>query len=287
MNMSWYSLDKKEFQISSGVQLFELAELIGRTGAMCDNFEGKTIALTSDIDLIGLEWTPIGFSLYSFRGSFDGGGHTIANLTITGSREFAGLFGHIRGANIRNVHLTALNIFSSACSCAGGLVGLNDGGTIRDCTTSGRVSFSSSSAFLCAGGLVGRNDGGTIRDCAASASVSASSAFSCAGGLVGLNYCGGTIRDCTASGSVSSASASASYAGGLVGLNCCGGTITSCAASGKDIDSVAKNGSVYRGGFIGQNFPRTILAGNRNETGVTPAMAWDCRSDPPGPGGDI
>jgi hypothetical protein len=45
---------------------------------------------------------------------------------------------------------------------------------------------------------------------------------------------------------------------------------------------------VYKGGLIGAIFLGwdTIVTGNRNESGVSPAIGWDNRKNPPGPSND-
>jgi len=73
-------------------------------------YEGKHFQLTANIDLKNEEWTPIGTKVYTgefgqsetrhFKGTFDGDGHQIANLTITGRNEYVGLFGYVRNATI-------------------------------------------------------------------------------------------------------------------------------------------------------------------------------------------
>jgi hypothetical protein len=323
-DMSWYSPNAIEFTIKSNTELAGLAKIVNGDGdgVPHDNFEGKTIRLVSDIDLAGREWTPIGDYYHSsidsnFKGTFDGGGGTIANMTINiekSSNPCTGLF-WTNGATIRGVNLSNFSVSSSTShfdASAGGLVG-NNYGTITDCTASGSVSsFSSSSSYsyASAGGLVGYNEG-TITACTAGGSVSSfssslsssyagglvginhgtiknsctangnaaassSSSSSYAGGLVGINH--GIIKDnCAASGSVFSSSSSDSYAGGLVGYN--EGTITDCTASGsgngKDIS--AEGGSACKGGFIGYLYESGALSGNRNETGVSPAIGWDER----------
>ncbi len=49
---------------------------------------GKTVLLTADISLRGVDFEPIA----SFSGTFNGGGHTISGLTLTDSLSPAGLF---------------------------------------------------------------------------------------------------------------------------------------------------------------------------------------------------
>ena len=68
---------------------------------------GINITLKEDIKLTGKEWTPIGTAYNnSYIGTFDGGGNTITGLTVTGSNEYAGLFGYIgSGGKVKNVVL--------------------------------------------------------------------------------------------------------------------------------------------------------------------------------------
>jgi hypothetical protein len=50
-----------------------------------DGYEGYTVTLGVNIDLKGHVWTPIG-TVVPFKGSFDGGGHTISNLLFSDER---------------------------------------------------------------------------------------------------------------------------------------------------------------------------------------------------------
>ena len=70
------------------------------------------ITLDKDIDLTGTTWTPIGTTYNnSYTGTFDGGGNTITGLTVTGSDEYAGLFGYIgSGGTVKNVVLKDVQI---------------------------------------------------------------------------------------------------------------------------------------------------------------------------------
>ena len=90
---------------------------------------------TKDINLDGEALTPIGKDLGSeaYTGNFNGNGHTITGLTITGNIEYAGLFGCINnGATISNVTLTGGSI-STTGTYAGGIVAYAQSGTITGC----------------------------------------------------------------------------------------------------------------------------------------------------------
>lgn len=68
-----------------------------------NNYQGVTVKLAADIDLNSEEWTPIGTSSAPFNGTFDGAGHTISNLVITGSNSNVGLFGYTTNGEIKNL----------------------------------------------------------------------------------------------------------------------------------------------------------------------------------------
>ena len=105
------------------------------------DYAGYTITLTKDIDLAGFEWTPIGSGkIYTtnaynvkvyhdvFRGTFDGNGHTISNLTVN-SDEKAGLFGDMRG-NVKNLTMNNANVVGH--SYAGVIAGYSTVETGKD-----------------------------------------------------------------------------------------------------------------------------------------------------------
>ena len=68
---------------------------------------GINITLTENINLTDMDWTPIGKDdNKAYTGTFDGNGKTITGLTVTGSNDYAGLFGYIgSGGMVKNVVL--------------------------------------------------------------------------------------------------------------------------------------------------------------------------------------
>jgi hypothetical protein len=185
--------------------------------AISSNLDGKYY-LTADIDLAGQEWVPIGVSIpeYSsyisinaFSGVFDGQGHTISNLTITGSpyQEYIassynfGLFSSIDNATIKNVGLVDTNIDVSISSSnyssifAGGIAGGGSNMTISNCYNAGEVICSDSGAITSsvAGGIFGStgiasSNNIIISDCYNTGNVAAISTYnsSGAGGIIGV-----------------------------------------------------------------------------------------------------
>ncbi|MBR5697169.1 MAG: hypothetical protein IKX44_00895 [Prevotella sp.] len=105
-------------------------------------YSGDVITLTDDIDLSGKTWVPIGNDWDTqkrFKGTFDGGGHTISNLSITTEdKYYLGVFGCVEGGTVKNLVLANSTITSSVNSSSytdyvGGIVGYNLGGTIENC----------------------------------------------------------------------------------------------------------------------------------------------------------
>ncbi|MBQ7855817.1 MAG: hypothetical protein IJ348_01720 [Alistipes sp.] len=83
-----------------------LADAVNGTSsrAEANSFKGKKVILDTDIDLGNKEWTPIGNSTNKFQGIFDGAGHTISNLKISGSgKSNIGLFGVTTDGEIKNL----------------------------------------------------------------------------------------------------------------------------------------------------------------------------------------
>lgn len=87
-----------------------------------NSFEDGTFTLTEDIDLSGEEWIPIGTEDNPFTGTFDGGGHTISNMSISSEGKYGALFNYVGGgAVIKN--LTLKNVSVDGCQYTAGFVG--------------------------------------------------------------------------------------------------------------------------------------------------------------------
>lgn len=153
---------------------------------------GKTVLLTADISLRGVDFEPIA----SFSGTFNGGGHTISGLTLTDSLSPAGLFLTLeRGAFVHALKVEGQVAPGGTKEAVGGIVGRNYG-TLEECSFFGVVKGDSA-----VGGIVGRNEeGGLIANCTASGSISANRYT---GGIAGYNL--GTLRACINSASVNTA----------------------------------------------------------------------------------
>ena len=237
------SEDGKTYNVTSAEGLKNIAELVNEEWKL-----GINITLTADIDLKGIDWTPIGKdNNKAYTGTFDGGGKTITGLTVTGSNKYAGLFGRIgSGGTVKNVVLEGVQITSDNSSgYAGGVAGNSFGGTIENCSVSGSVSGSFS-----VGGVVGYQFGGSITGCSSSASVKGTQR---AGGVAGTTNSGATLTACYATGDVTVENDGTSYAwaGGIVGTNG-GNSILACYAAGNV--SGKGSGTIYVGGVVRENY---------------------------------
>ena len=245
------------YTVTSADGLMNVAELVNG---------GKTdinITLDKNIDLTGKGWTPIGTSFdNSYKGTFDGGGHTITGLAVTTNDQFVGLFGYLnRAGTVKNVVMEGIQITSNHMfGCTGGVVGYS-WGTIENCSVSGSVSGTD-----CVGGVVGSQKAGSIIGCSSSATVKGKHYV---GGVAGEKW--GTMTACYATGNVTLeiASQKNNFGGGVVGLNG-GSRVLACYATGNVTSTGSSTGNVYIGGFLGGNYT-TVTAcywKNNHEQGI-------------------
>lgn len=229
---------------------------------------GKTdinITLDKNIDLTGKDWTPIGTDYDNlYKGTFDGGGHTITGLTVTTNDRFVGLFGRLGEAGtVKNVVMEGIQITSNHMfGNTGGVAGYSDG-TIENCSVSGSVS-----GTLYVGGVVGDQWGASITGCSSSATVKGTRYV---GGVAGGTNAGATLTACYATGNVTiEIDPAKNIAGGsLVGMNA-GSSLLACYATGNVTSTGSSTGNVHIGGFLGNNYT-TVTAcywKNNHEQGI-------------------
>ena len=240
------------------------------------SYTGKWFRLTNNIDLNNELWPPIGIdALHSFGGSLDGGGKTISGLKVETDRQWAGLFGSVRGTygvpmTMRDLTLKngSVKFTSSGTSCSGGLVAAVEGETALELRNVVAENLTVSGGRSGSGGLLGRgrvamtnchNRGGSVTG-------------SYAGGLAGMGYSNlqdhvlagctnsakvvgkrtaggmtgnethsyGSYTDCTNNGSIS---ATQGYASGIAA----GGSYERCsnsgAVTGQQAAGICVNGS--------------------------------------------
>ena len=248
------------YTVTSADGLMHVADLVNG---------GKTdinITLDKNIDLTGKDWTPIGTDYdNSYKGTFDGGGHTITGLTFTTNDEYAGLFGWLnRAGTVKNVVMEGVQITSNQIygGSIGGVVGYG-WGTIENCSVSGSVS-----GTVYVGGVVGVQIGGSITGCSSSATVKGTVDV---GGVAGQTNSSATLTACYATGNVIiEMDPKKNIAGGsLVGMNA-GSSLLACYATGNVTSTGSSTGYMHIGGFLGNNYT-TVTAGywkNNHEQGI-------------------
>ena len=250
------------YTVTSADGLMNVAELVN--GGKSD----INITLDTDIDLTGKDWTPIGTDYdNSYKGTFDGGGHTITGLTFTTNDEFAGLFGWLnRAGTVKNVVMEGVQITSNQIygGSIGGVVGSSLGGTIENCSVSGSVS-----GTVYVGGVVGAQIDGSITGCSSSATVKG---MVDVGGVAGQTNSSATLTACYATGNVTIEIApKKNIAGGsLVGMNA-GSSLLACYATGNVTSTGSSTGYMHIGGFLGNNYANVMTAcywKNNHEQGI-------------------
>ena len=238
------------YTVTSAEGLKNIAELVNNGDTDIN------ITLDNDIDLSDINWTPIGDYYNRYTGTFDGGNYTITGLTVTGSNEYAGLFGRIgSGGTVKDVTLKDVKIESNnGMSAVGGVAGWSYYGNIENCSVSGSVIGRGKNSIV--GGVVGSQNGGFLTGCSSSATVKG---VTYAGGIAGETNSGASLTGCYATGDVTveNDGTNNSHAGGVVGYNG-GGTLTACYAWGSVTGS--GSGTIYVGGVTGANDEGTLTA---------------------------
>ena len=232
------------YTVTSADGLMNIAELVN--GGKSD----INITLDTDIDLTGKDWTPIGTDYdNSYKGTFDGGGHTITGLTFTTNDEYAGLFGWLnRAGTVKNVVMEGVQITSNQIygGSIGGVAGYS-WGTIENCSVSGSVS-----GTVYVGGVVGAQIDGSITGCSSSATVKG---MVDVGGVAGQTNSSATLTACYATGNViiEIDPVKNISGGGLVGFNG-GNGVLACYATGNVTSTGSSTGNVHIFGLLGDNY---------------------------------
>jgi len=235
------------YQLSSPEDLQAFSYIVGGIAGYTQNAAAKAVLL-NDIDMKGqTTWMPIGTNSTPYKGTFDGQGHSIQNISVKTGKSFSGLFGNTAGATIRNfsvggsitvsegsrghgtvgyadattvtdVH-SALNISTSKAGSdtrhLGGIIGsMFNNSIIAKCSYSGTINDSGTDT---AGGIAGYADGtdNSISNVINYGTVKTKGATTYVGGILGyVNYAGLRIDHCVNVGTVTGDEA---YAGQILG----------------------------------------------------------------------
>lgn len=268
------------------------AELIAFRDRVNSGETGACATLTADFAL-SKAWTAIGTKENPYRGTFDGGGHTISNFNSSYSDPIAALFGYNHGKIQKLTVFTEANYGVYGTDYTAAVCAINYG-KITDCVSQGYLWGMADKAFTggiaalnfgviancvntaaicawadnsCAGGIAAVAAEGSITDCENLASVGTmdggrDATELCTGGIVGLNYAA-TVERCANSGSVSTSN-TRGYTGGVAGLN--NGVVTDSLNSSANILGGSAAGGVA--GYIYTNSDTGLTAQVRNTLDV-------------------
>lgn len=251
------------YQIRTAAQLAYLAQQVNEG----TDYKWKHFLLVSDLDLSGKEWTPIGINGKSFWGGFNGGGHTITGMTITGDRDYVGLFGECYNFAAPSSYIKSVTVKGakiSGHSFVGAIAGA--GANISDCYSIENTIC----AIRQVGGVCGRLTG-NISGCYNSSSVKGNSTT---GGIMGTaSYEGkggnGVVEYCYNIGAVTVTQQDSSV-GGITGASADGYNISNClncgkiTGNGKNVGGIAGSTESRYMNFIGNCYYNSDL----NNAGV-------------------
>ncbi len=262
--------DSQELIITTAEQLKAFADDVNAGY----DYMGKTVKLRSNLNLSSYSnWPAIGTEYAPFKGEFDGGNHTISNLTITSAAyNGQGLFGRVVGGTVKDVVLDSPQI-NSAFENTGAVVGFaSDNSLIENCRVVNGGTIESTKTTSILGGVVGQISGTTtVTSCSNSATLSAEDEV---GGIVGRVLTNSTVSNCYNTGTVvgdnmvggvsgnnSGESITLSYnVGAISGTSQIGGIAGKSASStiSNCYNSSSVTGSTTRGGIVGSATSTTL-----------------------------
>jgi hypothetical protein len=240
---------------------------LAKVGSFADSCsEDAAYRQTANITLTG-DWTPL-TAIAPFGGVYDGGGHTISGLTVTGGSAFRGLFSRASFlAEFKDLTLTDVDV--AGTSETGGLVGVLGGATVTDVTVSGTVAGTGSWVA----GIAGTANGGTLERVSFTGTVTSTGVGTEIGGIVG-ELGTGSITDATVTASVTSAHR---YTGGIAG-SALGGTIAratfdgTVTVTGPTTEAGGITGALGDGSIVDSRATGTVSGAGRSVGGLVGAV---------------
>lgn len=256
------------YQIGNADQLMWFAAKVnGSTKQSTSNLCAK---LTSDIDLTGKEWTPIGqatntYSDYvAYGGTFDGGGHMVSGLAINNAKTYQALFGYVKGGTIRDLTVKgSVKTSTKSSSYAAGIVSYGNPVTIKNCTN--EVDVTASAKGYAAGVCAYLGTGSKMESCANKGSVSGYGDY--VGGVAGtVTGSTTTITGCFNHGVVINTGKPGSMnycTGGIAGGIATGVTVERCGNTGNITSTLKRTGGIAgsAGGTINACFNTGTITG--------------------------
>ena len=239
--------------ISTVEDLQKLAETVNNG----KDYSGKYFEQTSDLDLTGVNWEPIGYTEgddalpgYYFSGNYDGKNHYISNITSTGKADVSGqttvgIFGCLIEGSVSNLHVKNADFSATGYgwgyATAGGIVGIALVSKITNCSVENSKISSKREPYNTngAGGVAGYSAYSSFLNCSAANNTISSTCY--AGGFIGeildegiddisdSNFTNCYVAKSNIISSVKEASNGWSFAGGFVGwVNTDEATLNNC-----------------------------------------------------------
>ena len=256
------------YEVSSAAGLAYLAQQVNNG----TDYSGAVINQTTDLDLSGHYWEPVGTSDIgdggigdkAFAGTFNGNGHFVTGAKAVLPFKDNGLFGNVSGT-LR--HIFVMNGeyqgSHSASGHVGGIVGKTTG-LIDGCEVA-NITLTSTDDTQSAGLIAGTvASGGEVRNSFAVGNTTAlggSGSIAYAGALAGSIASGGAVRNCYAKSNTLDGTA----VGALVGNN--GGTLSNCysnATTGNLVGTGTAGSNVYAAGATDATYTYTATIGADN-----------------------
>ena len=247
---TWYNETETEFALDTAEEFAGLAALVNEG----NSFEGKTISLAKDLDLNGVEWTPIGETEDApFKGTFDGNGKTIANLNVGDANTTdAALINYAEGATIANIIFENVDVDGRYAAT---VVNTAENSTIENI----QVLSGSVDASAYAAGVAAITDGTTIKNCVNGAEVN--SPFSASG--IGAWILNATVENCENNADVTGGNRAAGIVGNI------SGTVQGCTNNGDVTVSGVATAGMPAGGIAAVLSGATTFENCTNNGDVT------------------
>lgn len=136
--------------------------------------------LGANIDLSGLEWTPIGTQSKPFQANFNGNNFVVYNIKISSGSDYSGLFGYVSNSKISNLKVEGNIKASSSKKYIGGVVGHATNSEFSSIVNDVVIEATNSNENV--GGIIGYGD--TIK-ITKSYNLETISGYNNVGGLIG------------------------------------------------------------------------------------------------------
>ena len=264
---TWYSEAAKNFTIATSDELLQMAEL-----AVNNDFAGKTVNLAANVNLTGIEWTPIGLHVNAggsavgkaFAGTFNGNGKSISGMHAAPSNKASswGFFGQIAGT-LKNFTVSG-SIVGTGNQMGGVTAALRKGAALENVTSNVDLTITGTNV----GGITGRVEHAgdyTISGCTYGGTLSATGDN--VGGILGnVNTAGKvTINNCTITADAQISGKGA--VGGIIGNT---GNNNTVAVTGCTNNAVVTGTGNNVGGIVGYNgTTKLTISGCNNHIGAT------------------